>query len=344
VIAGLLYVLFSSIRNGKGERFSMDPLRTLEKVVATPYPTPMPFYEMTIPHLRMQTFDSQLGELKKYSETAEFTSYLTSYSSDGLRINALLTHPKGQEPAGGWPGIVFVHGYVPPSVYRTTERYVEYVNYLARNGFAVMKIDLRGHGSSEGDPGGAYYSADYVKDTLNAYSALQKASFVNASQIGLWGHSMAGNILTRAIATKPTIPAAVIWAGAGYTYVDLSQYRLNDQSYRPQPTTNPQSQRRAKIRETYGEPNATSPFWELMAPTNYLSEYKGEIQLHHAIDDSVVSVEYSRNLVNILKETSVPHELFEYQSGGHNITNPNFTPAMRETVAFFKRTLTSEKQ
>ena len=89
----------------------------------------------------------------------------------------------------------------------------------------------------------------------------------------------------------------------------------------------------------YGDPKDGNPFWELVAPTNYLDGIDGAIQLNHAVDDDVVSVEYSRGLNEILNSTSIPHELNEYPSGGHNITNPSFGPAMQKTVEFFKKYL-----
>ena len=180
------------------------------KNVVSPTPTPFPFSEMTIPAMRSRGYDSKLNELSKYSENSSYTSYLTSYGSDGFKINGLLTIPKGNKPTDGYPAVVFVHGYIAPTIYKTTERYGDYVNYLARNGFVVFKIDLRGHGDSEGDASGAYYSADYVVDTLNAYSALQNFDVVNPKTIGLWGHSMSGNVVFRAFTVKPEIPAVVI--------------------------------------------------------------------------------------------------------------------------------------
>ena len=72
-----------------------------------------------------------------------------------------------------------------------------------------------------------------------------------------------------------------------------------------------------------------------VAPTNYLADLKGAIQIHHALDDTVVDVAYSRNLNMLLNKTSVEHELFEYESGGHNITGSSFTKAMQRTVTFF---------
>ncbi len=309
------------------------------QISTTPTLTPFPFQEMTIPYLRKRQYVSTLGSRQHSYERATYTAYVTSYNSDGLTINGLLTVPKGEKPAGGYPAIVFVHGYIAPSIYRTLERYGDYVDYLARNGFVVFKIDLRGHGDSEGTPGGGYYSSDYVVDTLNAYAALQRSDFVDGNKIGLWGHSMAGNILMRSFAVKPEIPAVVIWAGAGYTYKDLLEYRLNDTSYRP-PQNNTERQRlRQQLFDTHGQFDEKSPFWSQVAVTQYLPDLRGALSLHHAVDDTVVSIEYSRNLKTLLDQTSVPHELFEYANGGHNITGSGWVSAMQRTVEFYKKYL-----
>lgn len=300
---------------------------------------PDPFDNLTIPYLRKQEFNSQLVELNLAAENTAYSSFMTSYSSDGNRINGLLTRPTGDTPAQGWPAIVFVHGYIPPTLYTTTGYYVDYVDYLARNGFVVFKIDLRGHASSEGEPGGGYYSSDYIVDVLNAYSALQNTSFVNPDKIGLWGHSMAGNVLLRTVAVKQTIPVAVIWAGAGFTYADLQEYGIDDNSYRPPSQDSERQRKRQLLFEKHGTFDSTSNFWSKVVPTNYLEGVTTAIQLNHAIDDTVVSIEYSRNLASILEDSEFEYELKEYSSGGHNISGENFTAAMQNTVDFFKMKL-----
>lgn len=303
----------------------------------TMVPSPMPFVELTIPYLRNRKYTSILGTLEKLSENTLYTSYRTNYDSDGLTIYGLLMIPNDANLKHS--AIVFVHGYIPPTLYRTNEKYIEYVDYLARNGFVVFKIDLRGHDQSEGQPGGAYYASDYVIDTLNARAALQGADFVNPDAIGLWGHSMAGNVVMRSFVTRPEIPAVVVWAGAGYTGIDLLTYRISDQSYRPSTTDSVRQNRRQKLREAYGEFDPNHPFWKQVAVTDYLKDLKGALEIHHAADDEVVSIEYSRNLMKLLDQTSVPHELFEYPSGGHNITGSSFSIAMQRTVEFFKKNL-----
>ena len=311
-----------------------------------PSPTPFPFQELTIPNLRQRKYQSKLGELQKNYENQSYTAYLTNYDSDGFKVNALLTIPNGSVPripteSGevGWPAVIFIHGYIPPTQYNSVQNYYDYVDYLGRNGFVIFKIDLRGNGNSEGEPGGAYYSADYIVDTLNAYSALQNYPLVDKDKIGLWGHSMAGNVVMRSLAVKPEIPAVVIWAGAVYSYVDMQEFGINDSSYQPPSNSTERSRRRQRIRDTYGEPDLKNFFWRQIAPISYLNELKGVIQIHHAINDNVVDIGYSRQLMSLLNKISVKHELIEHSSGGHNISGSAYIEAMRKTVEFFKNNL-----
>lgn len=307
----------------------------------SPGVTPVPFEELTIPYLREKKYPSKLGNLTQDYTGGNYTAYLTSYTSEGLKINALLTRPAGVAPKGGFPAIIFIHGYIPPVTYQTDgAAYSAYVNYLAEQGFVVFKIDLRGNGESQGRPGGGYYGADYVTDTLSAYTALENSGFVNPKEIGLWGHSMAGNTVLRSVAVKPDIPAVVIWAGAVYSYTDQRKYGIHDNSYRPPEISpaGPQNTRRLLF-DKVGSPSAESVFWQQMAPTNYLKDLKGAIEIHHAQDDDVVNIGYSRDLVAMLDKTKVPHEYYEYLSGGHNISGESFDPAMQRTAAFFKKYL-----
>jgi len=218
----------------------------------------------------------------------------------------------------------------------TLKNYASYVDAVAKNGIVVFKIDLRGHGKSEGDPGGGYYSADYVIDTLNAFSALKQSDYVNPNNITLWGHSMSGNILLRSLVINPDINKIVIWAGAVYTYDDMQQFQITDNSYRPLPSSAPSQKKRQLLIDTYGQFNSQNNFWKQIVPTNYLEGVDGAIQIHHAIDDKTVSVDYSRNLSKILDPTTINHELFEYKTGGHNIFGTSFDTAIRRTIEFIK--------
>ena len=81
--------------------------------------------------------------------------------------------------------IVFNHGYIPPMQYVTAERYVAYVNYLARAGYLVYKIDYRGNSSSDGIARGAYGDPGYMIDVLNAIASIKRFPQVNPQKIGI---------------------------------------------------------------------------------------------------------------------------------------------------------------
>lgn len=337
IVVGLIGIgmLLFTFYNPKNTTFGL----TQSPESAGPTPTPMPFEELTIPALRKRSYDSELGPLHTVSTNAQYTSYSTFFMSDGLKVNGQLTIPRGDRPIEGWSAIIFIHGYIPPTTYQTFQNYSSYVDYLAKSGFVVFKIDLRGHGQSEGEPGGAYYSADYVVDALSAREALRNSDFVNPDKIGLWGHSMAGNVVMRSLTVKPEIPAVSIWGGAVYTYLDMQKYGISDNSYRPPQISPTRRITRQRLEEVYGKIDPQNVFWSRFIPTNYLSDIKGAVQLNHAVDDEVVSIGYSRDLNEFLNATPVRHEFHEYPTGGHNFTGTTFNQAMQRTVEFYRRNL-----
>src|SRR5258708_2121371 len=80
---------------------------------------------------------------------SNYKRYIASYKSEGLKIYGLLTIPISVIPRDGFPAIIFNHGYIPPKLYNTTERYVAYVDAITREGYIVFKPDYRGNGNSQ---------------------------------------------------------------------------------------------------------------------------------------------------------------------------------------------------
>ncbi len=335
---------------------------------------------INIDYLRSQKFEGSDIEIEEeLAPGSNYNRYIASYKSDGYKIYGLLTVPTEEMPEGGYSAIVFNHGYIPPNQYETTEKYVAYVDYLARSGFVVFKIDLRGHGDSEGTPSGSYFSSAYTIDAINALKSLQKLDYVNSEKIGIWGHSMAGNLTLRAMEVETDFKAGVIWAGAVYSYLDFAEYRLNDSSYVRQPdsvssqpqdspinsdstgensehfvppetgdTTQLDLQRRAdrdasdqirKLRTAAEEVDFNDDFWTGVSLTKNLKYLNAPVQLHHAVNDFVVNIGYSRDLIKEADTEGKNIELFEYEGGGHNIESPYFETAMQRTVEFFNENL-----
>ncbi len=154
---------------------------------------------------------------------ANYDRYIVSYQSDGLKIYSLMTVPWGDQPATGWPVIVFNHGYIRPASYTTTGSYVAQVDALARHGYIIFKSDYRGNGQSEGSSYRARSS--YITDVLNAVAVLKTHPYVDPNRIGMWGHSMGGYVTIGAMLKSPDIKAGVVWAGTLRPFISSDQLK-----------------------------------------------------------------------------------------------------------------------
>lgn len=253
-----------------------------------------------------------------------------------MKIYGLLTVPQGEKPARGWPAILFNHGYIPPDQYRTTERYVAYVDRLASHGYIVFRIDYRGHDRSEGIARGAYGDPGYTVDVLNAVAAIKRFPEADPERIGMWGHSMGGYLSLRAMVISPDIKAGVIWAGVVGSYPDLlERWRRPG----PTPTPNPTSRRwRAEWLALYGTPEENPSFWESVSATSFLSDLSGPLQLHHGTADAEVPLEFSELLYERVLQAGGTAEFYSYAGDNHNLSN-SFSLAMTRTLEFFERYL-----
>ncbi len=304
----------------------------------TPTPTPTP-HPMSITALRQIAYPGSDIVIEETLEPgANYSRYIASYQSEGLKIYALLTVPYGEMPSTGWPAIVFNHGYIPPSQYRTTERYIAYVDSLASNGYIVFRIDYRGHDRSEGVPSGAYGHPGYTIDVLNAAASLKRFPRADHNRIGMWGHSMGGFLTLRAMVIDADIKAGVIWAGVVGSYPDLfTRWRRGSG---PTPTPSFSSTRRWRFDwlERYGSPERNPDFWNAISANTYLNDLSGSVQLHHGTADQSVPLEFSEILYQQVQQAGKIAEFYAYEGDDHNISN-SFSLAMTRTIEFYDRYL-----
>jgi len=261
---------------------------------------------------------------------SNYNRYYVSYLSEGLKIYALMTVPHGEKPATGWPVIIFNHGYIPPDVYRTTERYIDYVDRIARSGYIVFRSDYRGHDRSEGEANGAYGNPDYTVDVLNTLASMKAYPDADSNRIGMWGHSLGGYITLRSMVISDDIRVGVIWAGVVASYPDLINRWRRPPSYIPRRVTS----WRTTLAEEYGSPEENPAFWDAISANSYLTDLSGPIQLHHGTNDEDVPVEFSITLHQQIQIAGIPVELHTYEGDNHNISN-SFDLAMTRTIEFF---------
>lgn len=304
---------------------------------ATPTPHPLSIVAFKARDAAKEFAGSDLVIEQTLPAGANYSRAVASYKSEGNKIYGLLTIPNGEKPATGWPIVIFNHGFIPPTVYRTTERYVGYQDAFARAGYITFKSDYRGHGSSEGAAGGGYGSNDYTIDVLNGMRSVQRLKGADPKRVGFWGHSMGGAITLRALVTTNEIKAGVIWAGVVASYPDLI-YRWTRPGVASNATPNvPNAARswRNSLIANYGTPEQNPAFWASISANSFISNVV-PIQMHHGTNDADVPLAFSQTLADQLKAAGRTHELFVYPGDDHNLSQ-NIGVALQRSVAWFDK-------
>ena len=313
--------------------FSLAPQTPTPKKYPTYTPTPHP---LSIEAMRKYPYEnSELVFEETLDQGYNYQRYIVSYHSDGLKIYAYLTIPNEKKPPASFPIIIFNHGYIPPAEYRSTERYVAYVDAFARRGYIVFRSDYRGHGNSEGTAVSAYLSPAYTIDVLNGLNAVKRLPQADPNRIGMWGHSMGGYITLRSMVITKDIKAGVIWAGVVAPYPDLfSQWRTI-----PTQHALPTLARRwigEDLWRRFGLPADEPQYWAMISANTYLKDLSGPVQLHHGTQDGTVPIAFSEQLYKQIKAEGGIVEFYPYAGDNHNLSE-NFSLAMYRSIAFFNK-------
>lgn len=161
-------------------------------------------------------------------------SFVAGYDSDGLSVYARVDVPGTPMPAGGYPVVVFAHGWIGRDAapgydfgHNTSSFYGELIDRYVDRGFLVVAPAYRGHGSVQGraadgiewldawDTGSHLSPVFYAIDTLNLLEglpALNRADWdawgfdpaepptLDLQRVYLLGHSQGGDVALTVLA------------------------------------------------------------------------------------------------------------------------------------------------
>lgn len=280
------------------------------------------------------TDEGSVGEKAGYHES------VVSFTSDSYKEYALMAIPSSPAPSGGYPVILLVHGYIPPTEYRTVSNdYRDWIAVWAKAGFVVIKPDLRGNGSSQGPANSGHYSPEYTYDVLNLIASLKHYKLVDSTRIGVAGHSMGGHIALRVAVVSPDVKATTTVNGVVGSMNDFFFNWPRTPSFHDKPTATVKSQLEDLIAK-HGNPKTNPEFWEKASAINYVQQIKGVVQINHDTADSVVPLAFSQHLNDALVAAHKPVTFYQYPGDDHQFANPsNHSLLLQRTTDFFLKGL-----
>lgn len=132
----------------------------------------------------------------------------------GIKLAGTLTTPKAKGPH---PAVILLTGSGPQDRDETIMGHKPFLvlsDYLTRQGFAVLRLDDRGVGKSEGNFATAT-TGDFASDAAAAFDFLQKTQNIDPKKIGMLGHSEGALVAVQAATQNPEVAFLVLMAGTG---------------------------------------------------------------------------------------------------------------------------------
>lgn len=303
------------------------------QLVSSSAPTTLP-YEQLPSELSVDYFSKMplkgtgLTLISVLDDNAKYTRHQIQYWSNGLLISGILNIPKGEGP---FPLLLLNHGYIAPSIYTNGRGLKREQDYLAREGFAVLHSDYRGHAFSDESPDERkVYDAglEYSMDVINAINAVKDAKLPNidTNHIGMMGHSMGGGVTLNILTAYPDlVDAAVLYAPVhSDAYENFNRWRRERE----------EDDRTVVV---MGNDRTEHPeLWDQLSSLTHLSAIHTPIMLFQGTSDDDVPAAWSDFLDAKLTELGKVHTYVLYQGEEHEF-GPQWTDFMKKTAEFYKQ-------
>ena len=300
---------------------------------ATPEPEPPnPISVAALSQADLSGGDLRLGAVRE--RTAGYTSYDVTFASTTmgagsrpLRISGVLNVPTGPGP---FPAVVLAHGYIDPAYYVRGQGMTRERGFLADRGFVALHVDYRNHAESTDDPRvETAVRLGYSADVIAAARALQDTDDVRVDhdRIALFGRSMGGGVMLKALAAEPGLFAA----GTGWASVssleaeNFAQFQASDA---------PRAELVADTRGRHGLPADDPAFWRGVSSRPAFGDITEPVLMVHGRFDDTCPPRWARATQRALTEAGVDSTL-EWYDDGHAF-GPAFVAAMDRTVRFLR--------
>lgn len=285
----------------------------------SPTPTEDPYFKYYIESLAARTYGGGvIQDVGNLNSAGDFARKLFKYRSEGLDMYGFINIPPGDGP---FPVVVMLHGYVEPEEYTTLGYTTRYADAMTEAGYLVVHPNLRGYAPSAtaentlgiGDTIDVMNLLSLLRNQAGTSGFLQKADM---DHLGLWGHSMGGGIVMRALILDPGIDAALLYASINADEeINLNHFEDDGR----------------------GIMGVSMPIGALerISPLGQLDSISAPVSIYHGEADAVVPVDWSRELCDLLDGLDVKVECTIYPNQEHTFQNNGDTRFIISMIEFF---------
>lgn len=232
------------------------------------------------------------------------------------------------------PCVLFCHGLAGHKCGRYRV-YVELAEELSKNGIAVLRIDFRGCGDSEGEFGEMTLSGE-LSDAHLALQFLTHDSGIDKNRIGFFGRSLGGVIAILAASAFHRANSLALWApifngDQWKNYWKLAEEKLASDA------------ELQEMRRINGQVASFQFFEELfnIKIIDALQNLQHVPMIHiHGERDSVVNIHHAEEYEKERQKAQAVSKFIRLPNGDHEFSHPGERVyAIHETVNWFKETL-----
>jgi uncharacterized protein len=328
---------------------------TTPPVVGTLTPTPIRYAlplepdALSIQALRARPYGGSGVKITRVVSTGEaYKQVLIEYSSDGLRITGVMNIPRGLGP---FPVVIMDHGYFKPAEYKTGDGTSRAADAFARGGYLTIAPDYRCYAGSQ--CGANPFYIGYAIDVLNLIAQVSSVPDADPNRLGIWGHSMGGEITLRVLTLNDSIKVASLYGAlTGDDEVHYCWLRGCQTTVLPTPNRGVHADQ-ALLAEIDSDfllattPSATTAFapaafheiFLKSSASRNLANITAATIIHHGEADDIVPIQWSIDLANSLKALGKTAVLYTYPDQTHVFAGWGWQVFMARTLSFFDERL-----
>jgi len=145
------------------------------------------------------------------------------FQHSGLTLRSTV-HIPDSPPGTRWPTVILIHGFSANRL-EFGSSFVHMSRLLERNGIASVRVDLSGHGESDGDFFDVTITGE-IAETRSVVQVVRAFDFADPARIGLLGMSMGGVVAGIVAAEEPGIRALCLWSPAAVAPFEIGSGHL----------------------------------------------------------------------------------------------------------------------